>query len=68
MPLKTLVTNLLIYLIFVFLSCSSPAKKSESTDRKSTLYINLGIYTPGTKLAFGDPLQASKIIADSYTD
>ncbi|HEX9975362.1 MAG TPA: hypothetical protein VGD14_25140, partial [bacterium] len=29
--------------------------------------MNLGIYTPGTKLAFGDPLQASKIIADKYT-
>ncbi|MBN1684842.1 MAG: extracellular solute-binding protein, partial [Gammaproteobacteria bacterium] len=68
MLLKTPIINLLISLIFAILSCSSPDKKSESTDRKSTLYINLGIYTPGTKLAFGDPLQASKIIADRYAD
>lgn len=56
-----------IFLFFVFLSCTFLHNESTSTDRKNTIYVNLGIYTPGTKLPFGDPLQASKIIADEYT-
>ena len=67
MPLKKQITKILICLIGVIFSCSAADKKYEPADRKNTLYMNLGIYTPGTKLAFGNPLQASKIIADKYT-
>ena len=64
MPFKKQITVILINLIGVIFSSSITDKKYEPADRKNTLYMNLGIYTPGTKLAFGDPLQASKIIAD----
>lgn len=67
MPLRKIITKFVLCLIGVFLSCSTAEKKEQPTDRKNTLYVNLGLYTPGTKLAFGDPLQASKIIADEYT-
>ena len=68
MSIKNLITTTLIFLIFLIFSCKSSDKTSEPTNRKKVLYVNLGIYTPGTKLAFGDPLQASKIIADKYTE
>ena len=67
MLLRKLITIFLFYLILLTLSCNSTEKKSEPTDRKNTLYVNLGIYTPGTKLMFGEPLQASQIIADKYS-
>jgi len=54
-------------LIFIYLSCSDTKKSADSTNRKRTLLVNLGIYTPGTKLAFGDPIKASKEVAEAYT-
>lgn len=54
--------------LFIFLfSCSPAPQDTKISDRKNTLYINLGMYTPGTKLAFGDPLQVSQTIADEYS-
>jgi len=63
--LKQIQIFFFISLILLF-ACSSSQKESPISDRKSTLLINLGMYTPGTKLAFGDPLQVSQTIADEY--
>lgn len=54
-------------ILLLFYSCTSFKQDSPTSDRKNTLYINLGIYNPGTKLAFGKPLQFSKTIANEYT-
>ena len=48
------------------LSCSSQEQGSLAGDRKNTLLVNLGIYTPGTKLPLGKPLQASRDVAQAY--
>ena len=57
----------IIYFFILLLSCSSSQQDTTTSDRENTLYVNLWIYNPGTKLAFGDPLQVSQTIADEYT-
>lgn len=66
-PQKKTSFYLYFFLVLILLSCSSTEKKSEPTDRNNTIYLTLGLYTPGNKLAFGEPLKASKEIADEYT-
>jgi raffinose/stachyose/melibiose transport system substrate-binding protein len=61
--------RLSLYIISILLLCTaclSIKEESEYSERKNILYVNLGLYTPDTKLAFGDPLQASKKIAEEY--
>lgn len=64
---KRITLLLSISLIITFFFCNSAEQKKEQKDRKNTLFVNLGIYTPGTKLAFGNALQSSKIIAEDYS-
>ncbi|RMD95939.1 MAG: carbohydrate ABC transporter substrate-binding protein, partial [Calditrichaeota bacterium] len=52
--------------ILFLMACGSADDQTQPSDRTHTLYVNLGIYTPGTKLAFGAPLQASQQVADEY--
>jgi len=47
-------------------ACSTREQGSLSGDRKNTLFVSLGIYTPGTKLPLGKPLQASRGVAQEY--
>ena len=50
----------------LFLSCSGK-QTSTKTDRTNKLYINMGQYTPGTKLSLGEPLRACLDVAKDYT-
>jgi len=65
--LEPLLQTFLLFFLILLFACSSSQKESSLSDRKNTLLINFGMYTPGTKLAFGDPLQVSQTIADEYS-
>ncbi len=61
-----LISLLTIFVFFMIISCSDKGSNSTNTTRKNTIHVNLGIYTPGTKLPLGPPLEASKKAAEKY--
>lgn len=63
---KKLVVILIAAVYFYCFSCQDSDNQSKDSSRQNTLFVSIGIYTPGTQLAFGEPLRASADIAAEY--
>lgn len=56
-----------LFSIFLLFSCNdSGQEKASKSNRKNTLYVNLGMYNPENKLPMGEPLKMSRIVAEEY--
>ncbi|MBN1541637.1 carbohydrate ABC transporter substrate-binding protein [candidate division KSB1 bacterium] len=54
------------FLLLLAIACRSPETERPRLSRNQTLLVNLGVYTPGTQLPFGEPLRAAADLADDY--
>jgi raffinose/stachyose/melibiose transport system substrate-binding protein len=54
-------------LLLLLLACTGHERATDPKSRKNNIYITLGMYTPGIKLAFSEPLSAAREVADRYS-